>query len=311
MSVSKVYPISNDLDLIDLMPSIPGFENFLGTYVLRSERIALVDVGPSSCVLSLLEGLGELDIKPEEISYIFITHIHLDHAGGVGTLIKYMPQAKVIVHERGKPHLIDPQKLWESSKLALGELAEMYGEIEPVPSERLLVAEEGMIIDLWEGTVVEALVTLGHAPHHLSFWERKENRLFGGEAAGVYSQGIIRPATPPPFNLEQELASVDKLIQLSPSSLCYSHFGCAGEAPQKLRLHQQQLILWSEIIAAALLNGASTEEIYAEINERDELLIPLKTLSENQYQRERNFILNSIAGFIDYFKRFGIPKAVP
>jgi len=308
MAVAKICSISHNLDLIDLMPSIPGFEEFLGVYVLRGEKVALVDVGPSSCVPNLLQGLIDLNIGPEEVDYIFITHIHIDHAGGVGTLARYVPQAKIIVHERGQPHLADPRRLWEGSKQTLGELAEQYGQIEPVPQEMMLVAGDGVTVDLGGSTVIEELITPGHAQHHLSFLERKTKRLFVGEAGGTWCRGTIRPATPPPFNLEQALASLDKLIQLEPATLCYGHFGYADEALSKLRSYRDQLVIWTKVIAAGFERRADVDEICSEIGGMDEMLKLLEGLPESQRQRERNFILNSVRGFIDYFKRYGVPQ---
>ena len=240
----------------------------------------------------------------------FITHIHIDHAGGTGTLAKHIPQAKIVVHERGKSHMADPQRLWESSKHTLGGLAEQYGPIEPVPQEMMVVAEDGMKIDLGKETIIETLFTPGHAPHHLSFLEKKENRLFIGEAGGTWARNTIRPSTPPPFNLEQALASLDRLIQLKPATVCYGHFGYAGEALPKLQSHREQLILWGRVIAAGLLKKASIDAICEEISDKDEMLSPLKGLSQDQQQREHNFIANSVRGFVDCFKRYGVPPAV-
>lgn len=310
MATARIHPISSNIDLIELRPPIPGFEEFLGSYVIKGNKIALIDVGPSSSIPSLLQGLKDLKLTPGDISYVFITHIHIDHAGGTGTLAKHIPQAKIIVHERGKPHLADPQRLWQSSKQTLGELAEQYGEMEPVPDHMMLTAGDGATVDLGKNIVIEELLTPGHAPHHLSFLERNEKRLFIGEAGGTWARGTIRPSTPPPFNLEQALASLDKLISLKPSTLCYGHFGYAGEALPKLHSHRQQLILWGKIIATGLLKQASTDEICSEVSEKDEALRAIKDLAEDKRQRELNFILNSVRGFLDYFKKYGVPPAV-
>jgi len=304
----NIYTISKDLNLIDLMPPVPGFEEFLGSYVLRGEEVAMVDVGPSNCASTLLQGLATLNISPKEVEYLFITHIHIDHAGGLGTLMEHMPQAKVIVHEKGIRHLIDPQRLWEASKQALGELAEKYGEIFPVPQERIIVAEEGMQIDLGRGINVEVLATPGHAPHHLSFLERKDKVLFAGEAAGILAKGTLRPGTPPPFNLEQALASLDKLIAATPSALCYGHFGCVDDAPRRLQAHRDQLVLWGKVVADGMAKETSMEQMSQELMERDKLLQGLDNLSGEQQQREHFFISNSIWGFLDYFRKHGVPN---
>ncbi|GAI02482.1 unnamed protein product, partial [marine sediment metagenome] len=163
----KTYSLAHNLKLIDVAPPIPGFEKFISVYVLKAKKVALIDVGPSVSVENLMAGLGELNINPTDISYIFATHIHIDHAGGIGKAIKQMPNAMVVVQERGRPHLIEPARLWEDSQRALGERALKYGAIEPVPQDKILVVKEGMIINLGE-MKIEVLSTPGHASHHLS-----------------------------------------------------------------------------------------------------------------------------------------------
>ena len=209
-----------------------------------------------------------------------------------------MPNAMVIVHERGEQHLTDPARLWEDSQRALGKLALKYGTIEPV-------SQEGMLLNLGE-MEIEVLSTPGHASHHLSFVDRKEGRLFAGEAAGVYIRGLIRPAAAPPFNLEQALASLDKLIRLGTTSLYYAHFGYALRASDKLRYYKQQLISWGNIIADCLEKEANWQEMYNEIRENDDTLAQIDSLPLNERRRELYFIKNSIMGFVDYFKRYGL-----
>lgn len=300
----KTYTLAHNLKLIDVAPPIPGFKKFISVYVLKARKVALIDVGPSVSVENLLSGLAELNINPTDISYIFATHIHIDHAGGIGKAIKQMPNAIVIVHERGGQHLIDPARLWEDSQRALGKLALKYGTIEPVPQDRLLVAKDGMLLDLGE-MEIEILDTPGHASHHLCFVDRKEGRLFLGDAAGVYVRGLIIPDTPLPFNLEQTLTSLDRLIRLGATTLYYAHFGYATHARDKLRYYKQQLISWGNIIADCLEKKADWQEIYNEIREKDDTLVRIDSLPLNEHRRELNFVKYSIMGFIGYFKRYG------
>ena len=310
MCAATLYPVSEDVTLIDLAPPIKGFDGFIGSYVLRSQKIALVDVGPSSSLPNLLEGLSTLGISPKEVSYVFITHLHIDHAGAIGGLLPYMPDAKVIVHEKGKSNLTDPQKLWDGSKQTLGDLAEQYGPIAPVPEDRIIVGHEGMTFDLGWGTTIEVLATPGHASHHLSFYDTGKKRLFVGEAAGVRVKGVLRPGTPPPFNLQVELASLDKLIRIEPSTLCYGHLGAAQDAVQNLRLHRQQLLLWLKIIARCVPESTKIDQIYLQLREKDELMRGLEQLPKDQYDRECFFIHNSIRGFLSYLEKYGVPGAV-
>ena len=302
----KTYSIADDLKLVDLAPPISGFEKFNSTYVLKAKKVALVDVGPSTSAENLMSALAELNINLTDIGYVFLTHIHIDHAGGLGKAIKQMPNATVVVHEKGKPYLVDPAKLWEGSQRALGKIALEYGPIDPVPPDRIITAEEGMTINLGEMDI-EVLITPGHAPHHLSFLHRKEGRLFAGEAAGVYlgEVDLVRPATPLPFNLEQALTSLDKLIRLEPKSLYYAHFGYAADVLDKLYNHKKQLILWGSIIANYMDKEARWEEIYSKIREKDVALARADGLPSNQRHRELFFAENSIKGFVGYFRRCG------
>lgn len=302
----KTYRLADNLSLIDVAPPISGFEKFLGIYVLEAGKIALIDVGPSAAVKNLMSGLRELKVNPADISYILVTHIHMDHAGGIGQVIAQMPNARVVVHERGAPHLIDPKRLWEDSQRALGQLALDYGPIAPVAQDKIVIAESGMVIDL-DGMAIEVLDTPGHAPHHLSFLERKEGRLFAGEAAGVYNAEVdlVRATAPPPFNLERAITSVDKLVSLAPTSLCYAHFGCATRAVDRLNGYKQQLILWGKIIADCREKGADSQGMYNEIREKDTNLVRLDGLPSDQRDRELYFVNNAIAGFVGYFERYG------
>ena len=129
--------IGEKLFLIDLETG--GFKNLIASYLLKGEKTLIIETGPTSSVPNLLVGLEELKVKPEDVAYIALSHIHIDHGGGAGTLLKSLPNAKVIVHSKGAAHLKNPTKLWAASKETLGAVAEMFGEPESVPEERIIV----------------------------------------------------------------------------------------------------------------------------------------------------------------------------
>lgn len=253
----------------------------------------------------MLSALTELKISPDEIDYIVLTHIHLDHAGGIGTAVKHIKNAKVIAHSRARPHLIDPSALWQASQKTLGEVAAKYGEIEPVSEDRIITATDQMKLDLGRGLVLEIYLTPGHAPHHLSLYDRTNNILIAGETAGVCIDGNIRPATPPPFKLGEFLASVDRLIALKPKRLCYSHFGCYDNGTERLQLIRQELLEWHEIVSPLARGGKSPEEILAILREKDRSLDYLDGLSRDEYGREHQLILNAIRGLSEASRQFG------
>ena len=292
----EIYTITPTLKLLDLHPPIPGYEKFIGGYLFCGERNAIVDVGPTAAIPNLLSALAELHMSPEKIDYIILTHIHIDHAGGTGTAIKEMRRARVLAHSRARSHLIDPTALWNASLKTLGDLALLYGNIEPVPEDRIVVATDQMKLDLGRGLILEIYLTPGHAPHHLSIFDRANGLLIAGEAAGVCVNGTTRLAAAPPFKLEETLASIDKLIALKPRRLCYGHFGCYDNAPERLRFVRQKLLEWYEIVNSAAREGNNLEDILAILREKDKSLDYLERLNRDEYDREHVLLINSIKG---------------
>jgi glyoxylase-like metal-dependent hydrolase (beta-lactamase superfamily II) len=128
--------LRDNLDLVDVETA--GIENFVASYILKGEKTAIIETGPSSSIPNLLQALQKLNVQKETVSFVAVSHIHLDHGGGAGTLLKSLPNAKVIVHYRGAPHLANPEKLWQQSCEVLGKITDLYGPPEPVPVERIV-----------------------------------------------------------------------------------------------------------------------------------------------------------------------------
>ena len=182
---------------VELDQKMNGFNGFIGSWVCKGNLNIVIDVGPRFSVHNLVETLKAKGMK--RIDLVLLTHIHLDHAGGLKEFLDCFPMAKAICHSKGVRHLIDPARLWEGSLKVLGETAEAYGKIKPVHNDRLISHEDAKIDNL------EIIETPGHAPHHLSFYYC--GNLFSGEAAGNYikikDMEYLRPATPPRFFLEE------------------------------------------------------------------------------------------------------------
>ncbi len=161
---------------IELPQKIPGWEKFVLSWVIQGHPTIVVDVGPRASIDSLITQLVNRGIN--QVDYVWLTHLHIDHAGGLAPFLERFPTARAVAHAKGLAHLIDPSKLWEGSLSTLKEKALAYGPIEPVAPERLIphdaLSMEGLTI----------LETPGHAPFHLSFCY--EDLLFAGESAGVY-----------------------------------------------------------------------------------------------------------------------------
>jgi len=215
-----------DVTIIDTKMS--GCEGITAAFVVQGETTALVETGPKSSVEHVLGGLEAAGI--ETLHWIVVTHIHLDHAGAAGTLAKHFPEATVVVHEKGAPHLVDPSKLWASASRIYGDAMEsLWGGIDPIPGERITTVAHGEAVDLG-GRRLTAVETPGHARHHHAFVDSSNGVAFVGDALGVRlpDVGLNRPATPPPeFDLHDALASIARIKELGASSLWLTHFGPA------------------------------------------------------------------------------------
>jgi len=287
-----------------------GFKNFICSYIIKGTKTTLVESGPTSSVPKLVSGLKELDIQFEDVEYVAITHVHLDHAGGAGTLLKFLPNAKILVHPRGMPHMINPERLWPSAQTVLGFVSEIFGEPEPVPRERIIPVTEGTF-DLGEGAKLKVIETIGHASHHLGYQESFNDGVFPGDAAGTYFKGadVIIPTTPPPFHLEAALVSLDKLISLNPPVLYYSHFGKASNAVQRLKDYKKQLELWARIVEEDLKKNQNLEEIRDRILDEDKVMHQIGDYLKDHRIYSKTALGNSIQGFIDYVQQTQAKKA--
>jgi glyoxylase-like metal-dependent hydrolase (beta-lactamase superfamily II) len=206
----------------------------------------IVDPGPSSCVETLLEGLGH--VKPRAL---LLTHIHLDHAGAAGVLCRRFPDLKVYVHEVGAPHLIDPSKLLESAGRLYGDdMWELWGEVAPVPEERVTPLSGGETV---EGFRVA--YTPGHASHHVSYLCEATGDAYVGDVAGVRLppyEHTVAPTPPPDIDVEAWLDSLHAVASWNPHSLCLTHFGQVTDVAEHLHRVRSALL---EAADSARLDG--------------------------------------------------------
>jgi glyoxylase-like metal-dependent hydrolase (beta-lactamase superfamily II) len=288
-----------DVKLIEIKQDMPGFNGFLGSWVCQDDINFLVDVGPANTAGRLIDSLASIGLN--RVDFIFLTHIHIDHAGALADLLENYPMARVICHEKGIKFLVDPSKLWAGSLEVLGETAKGYGPPKPVKDLKLLVPHtQCSVPDL---TVIE---TPGHAPHHLSF--SYKNILFAGEAGGNYflinNIEYLRPATPPRFFLKVFLNSLDRLLALENQTICYAHFGMAEGSHRLLNKFRDQLLRWKDIIFDQVQKGDEDllDRCMGALLEKDPDLRAFRKMDPDLQKREKTFLSNSINGFMGFFQ---------
>ncbi len=289
---ARITEVSKKLYLIALFPPIEGFDDFISVWLYNGSPSFIVDVGPAVTVSQLLTALEDLGVHG--LDYVFLTHVHIDHAGGVSDFSAVFPETPVICHPAGIPYLIDPSILWEGSVKTLGNIAYAYEPIKPVLSDRLVNAED------FSPHSVVPILTPGHSPHHVSY--QFQEYLFAGEAGGVFTPetGYLRPATPPRFFLETSVQSVDRLIERDSRFICYSHFGMSPNCREMLKKSRNQLFRWERIIGEEIGKYDQDDFLTNCMNrllQEDPLLSGFSELNPEKRERERYFLKNSIRGF--------------
>jgi len=231
----------------DVMPKL---HPFLTMHIIESEdEYAIIDPGPLRSISYVLGFLRRNNIPMNRIKYVLLTHIHIDHAGGVGELIKRLPNAEVVMHVKGIKHMSDPSLLWEKTKEVLGDLAETYGEIVKIPKSRM-VGISGEEILLLGSTEIRVLEAPGHASHHLVYFVENGRLLFSGDAAGIYIEPwkLMLPTTPKPFNVEKALLSLEKMLSLGPKIVYLPHYGKNMNARRHLESYMELVMRLENVI---------------------------------------------------------------
>lgn len=257
-------------EILDL--NFLGREQVIASFLLLGDdSAAIVETGPTTCLDSLTSGLTDYGVAHEDVRQVFLTHIHLDHAGASGHLAELLPNATFYVHEVGYPHLVDPSKLLKSATRIYGErMDELWGETRPVPEDRIRVVGEGEEIEA-AGGVLTAHDTPGHAYHHLAYLEPESGDLFAGDVAGIRlpDQSYVRPPTPPPeIDVVAWTKSINHIRRLAPASLCPTHFGRFDDVERHLSELEQRLQDWLLFVEERMNGGAEREEIAAELKDK-------------------------------------------
>ncbi len=201
--------------------------------VVEGGRAAFVDVATSFAVPRLLAALEGRGLSPEDVDHVIVTHVHLDHAGGAGKLLRHLPTAKLVVHPRGARHMIDPSALVEGASAVFGEDAvrRIYGEVVPVDPARVLEAPDGLLLEL-NGRLLHFLDTPGHARHHVCIWDEVSRSFFTGDTFGLAypelatDRGpfIMPTTTPVQFDPEALNTSIDRMLEKDPRAMLLTHY---------------------------------------------------------------------------------------
>ncbi len=266
-------------DLLDLGAGVfavdtrmSGYEGITSAYLIRSSRPCLVETGTATSAEAVRAGLERLGVGPAELATIVVTHIHLDHAGGVGTLARTFPRADVVVHEKGARHLVDPERLMTSARRVFGRvLDDVFGLLEPTAAERVISLGDIGTVDLGSGRSLSAFHAPGHAQHHVGLVDSETGDLYVGDAAGVYIPETrdLRPATPPPeFDLDLALSTLRKFRDVSPTRLLFSHFGPVEDVRGSLGRAEEELRLWVELVRETRADALDLDHAVQRVTEK-------------------------------------------
>jgi glyoxylase-like metal-dependent hydrolase (beta-lactamase superfamily II) len=233
-----------------------GHPRSIASALLRDgSTAAIIDPGPASTLATLRQELETRGLHIADLHFILLTHIHLDHAGATGALVRENPRIQVYVHQRGAAHLVDPSKLLHSaSRLYGSEMQTLYGDFRPVPQANLRILEGGETLTVGSRRF-SVLYTPGHASHHVTYFDSSDGTAFVGDTAGISINGhaYVLPATPPPdINFEIWEASLEAIAQLHATRLFLTHFSFAEKPESHLDSFRDRLRLWRELSAKIL-----------------------------------------------------------
>jgi glyoxylase-like metal-dependent hydrolase (beta-lactamase superfamily II) len=249
-----------------------GWEEVNSVFLIEADQPCLVETGPHRDFEQVLAGLGRHGLGPDDLAWVILTHIHLDHAGAVGEIAQRFPKAKVICHPKGLRHLADPARLMAASAQVYGaKLDSLYGQMTPVDPDQLVAAEDGGTIDLGRGKEMVLVFSPGHAKHHIGVLETDSGVLLVGDAVGVKlpGGGPLRPATPPDdFDLELAIGSLHKFLELRPQQLILTHYGSAGDPEVVLHDAEDQLRTWATIAQDAYQERPELDHLEQALRER-------------------------------------------
>ena len=272
MDSPTVETVDLGADLYSIDTRMSGYAGITSAYLLRSSRPCLVETGTATSAPVVRDALAELGVGADDLATIVVTHIHLDHAGGVGTLAGMFPRADVVVHERGARHLVDPERLMTSARRVFGRvLDDVFGVLEPTEASRVRTLGDTGTVDLGDGRTLDAFYAPGHAQHHVGLVDSATGDLFVGDAAGVYipETADMRPSTPPPdFDLDLALATLSRFADVGPAGSCSATSGRSWTCPTSLGRAEEELRLWVELVRDTRTNALDLDHAVQRVTEK-------------------------------------------
>ncbi len=268
--VPDITDLGDDVFQIDTR--MAGYQGITAGYLIRGSRPCLVETGTAPSAPVVRDALAKLGVGAADLATVVVTHIHLDHAGGVGDIAAMYPAADVVVHQKGARHLADPSRLMASARMVYGDALDvLFGTLAPVPADRIRALDDVGTVDLGDGRRLDSHYSPGHARHHVGLIDSASGDLYVGDAAGVYipETGDLRPATPPPdFDLEVALASLRKFEALRPSRLLFSHYGPVDDVGPILERSAEEITIWVDGTRRARAAGMDLDHAIAMVREQ-------------------------------------------
>ncbi len=262
--------LGHDVHSLDTL--MAGYTGITAGYLIAADRPCLVETGTARSAPAVRRALDSLGIGPNDLATIAVTHIHLDHAGGVGDLAAAYPSAEIVVHQRGARHLAEPDRLMDSARRVFGDLMDtVFGPLRPTDATRVRAVDEVGAIDLGGGRSLTTYYSPGHAQHHVGLLDSASGDLYVGDAAGIFMPeiGKIRPSTPPPdFDLDTALTSLRHFAGLAPQRLLFSHFGPVDQVGSALAEAAEELRDWVAGVKEARSNHLDLDHAVTMLRER-------------------------------------------
>jgi glyoxylase-like metal-dependent hydrolase (beta-lactamase superfamily II) len=250
--------------VIEIDTLLGGWQRVTAGFLIEGPAPVLVETGSQSSVPALLAALDDIGVSADALAGVAVTHIHLDHAGGVGDVARAFPNAKVYVHEKGARHLADPERLVRSAAMVYGDLLDsLYGRLDPTAPERIHVLEDGEDIQIGGGRVLTTIDSPGHAKHHLALYDSESGIIFAGDAVGVRlpDAGVLWPATPPAdFDLDLACQSIGKFRERNPAGVALAHYGLLPNPMEMLDEAEDTLRQWAGTAERAWQQGDDIAE---------------------------------------------------